>query len=79
MTDKNNGIGKKHSGFGEAFSQIKNDSRELQVVQEAWLLYFNEYLFGNGLITEDKRNKMISKIAERKKGNGNASCRIDFR
>lgn len=59
-------------------ARMDRDAKELRAVQEAWLLYFNEYLFGNGLITEDKRNRMVAKITERTKGR-NASNRIDFR
>ncbi len=30
-----------------------------------WLLYFNDSLFSMGLITEEERNKMNSKITDR--------------
>ncbi len=33
-----------------------------EVTREIWLLYFNQYLFKAGLITETERNKMILKI-----------------
>ena len=34
--------------------------------QKFWLNYFNNYLYGKGLITEDERNKM-SFIIEKEK------------
>lgn len=37
-------------------------SREL-MSKEIWLSFFNEYLYKNGLITQEERLKMNTKIA----------------
>jgi len=29
-----------------------------QAIEQAWLLYYNQVLFEQGIISEDKRNKM---------------------
>lgn len=42
-------------------------AREMRVAEDLWLSYFNRYLFEHGVITEQERNKMVSKIAERKR------------
>ena len=47
--------------------QKNRDTRELAVVEEAILNYYNGYLFSHGLITEHERNAMTAKIAEREK------------
>lgn len=36
--------------------------------QREWLLYFNTFLFEQGLITETERNHMIMKIEHHKTG-----------
>lgn len=41
------------------------------LTERLWLAYFNSYLYENGLITESERNKMITKIENRK---GSAFC-----
>lgn len=35
-------------------------------VEKAWLHYFNQTLFAQGLITEEERNRMLLKIDQRK-------------
>ena len=50
-------------------------------VEEAWLLYFNNYLFEHRLINEDKRNRMVSEITARlqnKASRANCNDHIDF-
>lgn len=34
--------------------------------EKIWLLYFNQYLFEHGAITEEERNRMKLQIEERK-------------
>lgn len=40
-------------------------SKRNAVYDELWLLYFNEALFKNGLITEEQRRKISVKIKTR--------------
>ena len=40
--------------------------QERRVAEDLWLSYFNRYLYEHGVITEQERNKMVVKIAERK-------------
>jgi len=42
-------------------------SQKAEVIEQAWLHYYNNYLFSAGLITEDQRNKMKNKINSLKK------------
>ena len=37
-----------------------------RVVEDIWLFYFNDYLYRNGKITEQERNRMVSMIVSRK-------------
>lgn len=46
--------------------QTRAGAREKHVAEYLWLSYFNRYLFEQGLITEQERNRMTAKIAERK-------------
>jgi len=39
------------------------DKERERFASEFWLNYFNDYLFANGLITEDERNKMSNLIS----------------
>lgn len=48
-------------GTGASVEAQKKDFAE-----KAWLRYFNQVLFEKGLISEAKRNRMISKIEGRK-------------
>ena len=36
------------------------------VAEQIWLHYYNDYLFGKGIITEQERNKLKFKIDSRK-------------
>ena len=38
---------------------------ERALAEEMMLMYFNNYLYQKGVITEQKRNKMVAKIAAR--------------
>jgi hypothetical protein len=42
------------------------DEREKQFAEDAWLNYFNRYLFEQGTISEKEYKKMTEKIATRK-------------
>ena len=41
-------------------------------LEEAWLRFYNNYLFENGFITEEQRNKTGLKIDELYKNHNNA-------
>ena len=43
-----------------------DEEREKQFAEDAWLNYFNRYLFEHGTITEKEYKKMTEKIANRK-------------
>ena len=45
--------------------QAQTLASEKALAEELMLMYFNNYLFERGVITEEKRNKMVAKIAER--------------
>ena len=36
------------------------------IAEQLWLHYYNDYLFGKGMITEQERNKLKFKIDSRK-------------
>ena len=36
------------------------------VAEQIWLHYYNDYLFGKGMISEQERNRMKCKINSRK-------------
>ena len=44
---------------------ISADSEKLKIVQESWLLFYNNFLFEKGCITQSEYNKMIIKIKNR--------------
>ncbi|MBQ7338998.1 MAG: hypothetical protein IJW40_11185 [Clostridia bacterium] len=39
----------------------------VRVCEDIWLYYFNQYLFGKGLITEQEYNRMTAMIASGKR------------
>jgi len=43
----------------------QDNSKEKRFAEQAWLNYFNRYLFETGTITEKEYNRMTEKIAER--------------
>ena len=45
---------------------LTDDEREKIFAEDAWLNYFNSYLFKSGTISEKEYKKMIEKIAMRK-------------
>ena len=42
------------------------ESMEKRMAEDAWLNYFNSYLFENSIISERECLRMIAKIIERK-------------
>lgn len=40
--------------------------RKIYIAEQIWLHYYNDYLFGKGMITEDVRNRLRFKIDSRK-------------
>ena len=40
--------------------------RKIYLAEQIWLHYYNDYLFGKGMITEQERNKLKFKIDSRK-------------
>ena len=43
-----------------------DEEREKRFAEDAWLNYFNRYLFEHGTISEKEYKKMTEKIATRK-------------
>jgi hypothetical protein len=42
--------------------KITNEELRRRVAKHIWLMYYNDYLFQQGVITEDARNRMKIKI-----------------
>ncbi len=47
---------------GRKMSEYEKQS----VIEKLWLIYFNDTLYGKGLISESERNRMANKIHSRK-------------
>ena len=47
-------------------NNTKNTQTHSSVVEDIWLFYFNDYLYRNGKISEQERNRMVSMIVSRK-------------
>lgn len=47
-------------------SDESNKAREKCMAEEIWLMYFNNYLYEHGVISEKDRNRMVGRIANRK-------------
>ena len=45
---------------------MTNDAQRKAAAEKLWLLYFNQYLYEHGVITEAERNRMILQIEYRK-------------
>lgn len=45
---------------------LSDEERERRFAEDAWLNYFNRYLFEQGTISEKEYKKMTEKIANRK-------------
>ena len=45
---------------------LSDEEREKRFAEDAWLNYFNRYLFEQGTISEKEYKKMTEKIATRK-------------
>ena len=46
--------------------RLNAEVRERHFAEDAWLNYFNHYLFSNGVISEKEYKRMTEKIAARK-------------
>ena len=42
--------------------KLTNEELRRRVAKHIWLMYYNEFLFQQGVITEDARNRMKIKI-----------------
>ena len=42
--------------------KLSNEELRIRVAKHIWLVYYNDYLFQQGVITEDVRNRMKIKI-----------------
>lgn len=40
--------------------------QKIYIAEQIWLHYYNDYLFGKGMITEETHNKLRFKIDSRK-------------
>ena len=40
--------------------------QKIYIAEQIWLHYYNDYLFGKGMITEQERNKLKFEIDSRK-------------
>ena len=47
-------------------SRISMAQQKIHIAERLWLHYYNDYLFGKGIITEETRNKLKFKIDSRK-------------
>lgn len=43
-----------------------SEAEKQNVIEKLWLIYFNDTLYGKGLISESERNRMANKIHSRK-------------
>ena len=46
-----------------------SEAEKQSVIEKLWLIYFNDTLYGEGLISESERNRMANKIHSRKPSN----------
>lgn len=46
--------------------ELSNEAKKKIVAEHFLLMYYNKTLFEKGLITEEQRNRMVSKINKRK-------------
>lgn len=45
---------------------VSNEEKRRSLVEQLWLLYLNQYVFENGMISESQRNKIKNAIDSRK-------------
>ena len=45
--------------------QFMNEQKKQAVIEQLWLIYYNDTLFAKGVITEDQRNKLRVMIKSR--------------
>ena len=51
-------------------SILYTEQQKQYLAEQLWLLYYNQYVFDKGLITEQERNRMINRINNRKMSSG---------
>ena len=49
---------------------IRLVQQKQNIAEQFWLLYYNQYLFEHGFITEQERNRMVNRINNRKTSTG---------
>ena len=52
--------------MSRVLSENEREKLEVRFAEDAWLNYFNRYLFEEGTISEKEYKKMTEKIANRK-------------
>ena len=52
--------------MSRVLSENEQEKLEVRFAEDAWLNYFNRYLFEHGAISEKEYKKMTEKIANRK-------------
>lgn len=48
----------------------QTEKQKRSIAETYWLLYYNQTLFEQGLITEEERNRMANRIRTRKEPSG---------
>lgn len=51
---------------GQSSGRKMSEAEKQSVIEKLWLIYFNDTLYGKGLISESERNRMANKIHSRK-------------
>ena len=49
---------------------LRAELQKQYMIEQFWLLYYNQVLFEHGLITEQERNRMANRINNRKISSG---------
>ena len=49
---------------------VHAEQQKHYLAEQLWLLYYNQYLFDKGVITEQERNRMVNRINNRKMSTG---------
>ena len=44
---------------------VSNESKKIKILQDAWLQFYNNYLFEKGFISQTEYNKIAVKIKNR--------------
>ena len=51
-------------------SKTNSEQQKQYIAEQIWLLYYNQVLFDQGIITEQERNRMTNRINNRKTSSG---------